>query len=141
MIKYVSFNKEWNEFDISCWLTPAYHSSYLLPHVKWSWLRSTVNCFLSNYLLSIGEANLDYLPTSNQIYLMTFMCLTVDTSFIFTKKSNVANCFFDIFNTEIAQCRQKLDVILGTKVVQLWSYQTMYFTKNVVIVNCKVGWS
>ena len=55
---------------------------------------------------------------NNQIYLVTFMCLTVDTSFIFTKKSNVAKCFFDIFNTEIAQCRQKLDVILGTKVVQ-----------------------
>ena len=27
----------------------------------------------------------------------------------------------------------QLDVILGTKVVQFWSYQKMYFTKNVVI--------
>ena len=34
------------------------------------------------------------------------------------KKLNVAKCFFDIFNAEIAQCRQKLDVILETKVVQ-----------------------
>ena len=61
------------------------------------------------------------------------MCLTVDASFIFTKKSNVAKWFFDIFNAEIAQCRQKLDVILGTKVVQFWSYQKMYFTQNVVL--------
>ena len=30
---------------------------------------------------------------SNQIYLVTFMSLTVDTSFIFTKKLNVANVF------------------------------------------------
>ena len=43
---------------------------------------------------------------------------TVDTSFILSKKSNVAKWFFDIFNAEIAQCRQKLDVILETKVVQ-----------------------
>ena len=39
-------------------------------------------------------------PLSNQIYLVTF---TVDTSFIFTKKSNVAKCFFDICNAEMAQ--------------------------------------
>ena len=52
----------------------------------------------------------------HQIYLVTFMCLRVDTSFVFTKKSNVAKLFFDIFNVEIAQCCQKLDVILGTKV-------------------------
>ena len=31
---------------------------------------------------------------------------TVDKSFIFTKKSNVGKWFFDIFNAEIAQCRQ-----------------------------------
>ena len=54
-------------------------------------------------------------PAGNQIYLVTFMCLTVDTSFVFTKKSNVAKWFFDIFNAEIAQCRQKLDIILVTK--------------------------
>ena len=29
------------------------------------------------------------------------MCTTVDTSFIFTKRSNVAKCFFDICNAEI----------------------------------------
>ena len=46
---------------------------------------------------------------SNQIYLVTFMCLTLDTSFIFTKK-NIAKWFFDISNIEIAQCCQKLDV-------------------------------
>ena len=32
---------------------------------------------------------------------------TVDTSFIFTKKSNVAKCFFDIINAEMAQWHQK----------------------------------
>ena len=47
------------------------------------------------------------------------MSLKVDTSFIFTKKSNVAKWFFDIFNAEIVQGCQKLDVILGTKVVQV----------------------
>ena len=29
--------------------------------------------------------------------------------------------------------RQKLDVILGIKVVQFWSYQKIYFTKNVAL--------
>ena len=43
---------------------------------------------------------------SNQIYLMMFMCLTVDTSLIFTKKSNFAKWFFDICNLEMAQWRQ-----------------------------------
>ena len=35
--------------------------------------------------------------------------------------------------TDVHTDRQKLDVILGTKVVQFWSYQKMYFTKNVVL--------
>ena len=34
------------------------------------------------------------------------------------KNQMLQNVFFDIFNAEIAQCRQKLDVILGIKVVQ-----------------------
>ena len=34
---------------------------------------------------------------------MEFMCTTVDTSFVFTKKSNVAKYFFDICNAEMAQ--------------------------------------
>lgn len=37
---------------------------------------------------------------------------------------------FDIFNAEKAQCNQKLDVILGTKVVQFWSYPKMYLKKK-----------
>ena len=45
-------------------------------------------------------------PAGNQIYIVTFMCLTVDASFIFTKrKSNVAKWFFDICNAEMAQWR------------------------------------
>ena len=35
--------------------------------------------------------------------------------------------------TDVHTGRQKLDVILVTKVVQFWSYQKMYFTKNVVL--------
>ena len=35
--------------------------------------------------------------------------------------------------TDVHTDRQKLDVILGIKVVQFWSYQKMYFTKNVVL--------
>ena len=46
-------------------------------------------------------------PNSNHICLVTFMCFTVDTSFIFTTKSNVAKCFFDICNAEMAQWHQK----------------------------------
>ena len=42
------------------------------------------------------------------------------------------NIFLDIFNAEISQCRRKLDVILGTKVVQFWSYQKWFFL-NVVL--------
>ena len=41
------------------------------------------------------------------------MCLTVDISFILTEKINDAKCFFNISNTEIAQCRQELDAILN----------------------------
>ena len=55
-----------------------------------------------------------YKPGNNQIYLVTSMCFTVDTS-----------C-----NFEIAQCCQKSDVILVTKRFWNWSYQKMYFTKK-----------
>ena len=34
------------------------------------------------------------------------------------KNQMLQKFFFDIFNAKIAQCHQKLDVILGTKVVQ-----------------------
>ena len=47
--------------------------------------------------------------------------------------SNIAKCSFDIFNAEIAQCCQKLDVILITNRFQNWSNQKMYFSKNVVL--------
>ena len=33
-------------------------------------------------------------PAGNQIYIVTFMCLTVDTSFIFTKKIKCCKMFF-----------------------------------------------
>ena len=36
---------------------------------------------------------LDSKLSRNQIYLVMFICLTVDTSFIFTKKSNIAQSF------------------------------------------------
>ena len=47
-------------------------------------------------------------PPRNQIYLATLMCLTVDTSFIFTKKSNVEKKKFDICNAEMAQSLSSL---------------------------------
>ena len=46
------------------------------------------------------------------------------------KNQMLQNVFFYIFNAEIAQFRQKLEVILGTKVVPV--IKKMYFTKNVV---------
>ena len=55
---------------------------------------------------------------SNQIYLVTLRNTQLKQASFLQKKKNVAKWFFDIFNAEIAQCRQKLDVILGTKVVQ-----------------------
>jgi hypothetical protein len=36
----------------------------------------------------------------NQIYLVMFMCFTVDTSSIFKKNSKVAKCFFYICNAD-----------------------------------------
>ena len=58
------------------------------------------------------------------------MCLTVDTNFIFTKKSNVAKYFFDISNAEISQVRQKLDVILDYKIEVI---KKCILQKNVVL--------
>ena len=46
------------------------------------------------------------------------MCTTFSTRFTSTKKSNVARCVFDIFNCEIGQCGQKLDIILENKVIR-----------------------
>ena len=45
---------------------------------------------------------------SNQIRVVAFNVSTVEASFIFTKKSNVANCFFDICNGEMAQSLSNL---------------------------------
>ena len=71
---------------------------------------------------------------SNQIYLVTLRPTQLtQASFLQKEKSKVAKCFFYIFNAEIAQCRQKFDVISRTKVIQFWSYQKTYLTKNVVI--------
>ena len=43
----------------------------------------------------------------NQIYLVMFMCLTVDTRFIFTKNQDIAKCLLDVCNTEMQQRRWK----------------------------------
>ena len=69
---------------------------------------------------------------SNQIYLVTFTCLTVDTSFIFTKKSNVAKCFFDISNAdaaEIAQCCQNLDINFVSSILKLKLSKNVFYKK------------
>ena len=54
---------------------------------------------------------------SNQIKVVVFMCTTLGTRLIFTKKSNIGKWFFDICNAVIAQCCQKLDVTLVDKVI------------------------
>ena len=46
----------------------------------------------------------------NQIYLVTFMCLKVDTSFIFTKKLTMAKKGFLISLMLKLQCCQKVDI-------------------------------
>ena len=56
-----------------------------------------------------GPSIYQVITCSNQIHFVAFMCTTFDTSFIFAK--NVAKCFFDICNAEIAQCGQKLGVL------------------------------
>ena len=56
-----------------------------------------------------------YVTASNQIRVVAFMSTTLDTSFIFTKKSNVAKWFFDICNDNIEQSCQKLNYILEIK--------------------------
>ena len=78
---------------------------------KTSSSRVVLNC----PLLWLRQSNLlkgidNYLAVANQIYFETFMCLKVDTSFIFTKNQTL-QFFFDISNAEIAQCRQNIDVI------------------------------
>ena len=58
-------------------------------------------------------------PYSNQVLIVEFMCTTVDTSFVFTKKNQaLQNVFLISVYAEIAQCSQKLDVILVNKVIQ-----------------------
>ena len=48
---------------------------------------------------------------------VAFVCTTLGTRFIFTKKSNTVKGFFDICNAEIAQCRKKLDAILVNEMI------------------------
>ena len=52
------------------------------------------SCFMGKSLGLSRQNFSSCLGHSNQIYLVTFMCLTVDTSFIFTKKNqNLWNVF------------------------------------------------
>ena len=58
------------------------------------------------------------------------MCLTVHTSFNFTKKSNIAKWFFDISNAEIA---------VSPKIRRHFSNKTFFklkLSKNVFYKNC-----
>ena len=49
---------------------------------------------------------------------MTLRPTQLTQASLLQKNQMLQNVFFDVFNTEIAQCRQKLDIILGTKVLQ-----------------------
>ena len=68
------------------------------------------------------EFQLVHLPIDqtapDQIYLVTLRPTQFTQASSLQKKSNVAKCFFDTFKFEIAQCREKLDIILGKIVVQ-----------------------
>ena len=44
-----------------------------------------------------------FVPHINQIRVVTFMCTTFGTTFIFTKTSNVAKWFFDICNAVLTK--------------------------------------
>ena len=61
------------------------------------------------------------------------MFTTFGTRFIFNciKKSNAAKCFFDTCKTVIAQCCQKLDVILVNKLIE-----ELKLSKNVFYKKC-----
>ena len=78
----------------------------------------TLNCHINDKKEAAHYNSLLCIPVSNKIYLVTLTYGQSTQALFLQKKSNVAKCFFDIFNTEIAQCRQQLDVILGTKVIQ-----------------------
>ena len=51
----------------------------------------------------------------------------------FSKKISKIRIIFDLIFTDVHTDCQKLNVILGIKVLQFWSYRKMYFTKNVVL--------
>ena len=71
-------------------------------------------------------------PLSNQIYLVTLRPTQFDTSFIFTKKSNVAKCIFDISNAEMAQwCRKSWNLDIQSQ---------FSLSKNVQIFLKKYHW-
>ena len=55
-----------------------------------------------NFFIFILEnrENIFFFLLFNQIYLVMFMCFTVDTSSIFKKNSKVAKCFFYICNAD-----------------------------------------
>ena len=61
-------------------------------------------------------------PCSNQIRVLAFICTSVDTSFISTKKSNLAKQFFDICNAEMAQSLSSLQKSEFTKLIILIFY-------------------
>ena len=66
----------------------------------------------------------------NQIYLVMLRPTQLTQASFLQKNQMLQNVFFfDNFNAEIAQCCQKLDVILGTKVVQFCSYHKIYLIK------------
>ena len=81
--------------------------------------------------------------SSNQIYLVTFMCLTVDTSFIFSKKSNVQNGFLisvtlrwhsgvkkhEIWTFKVNFLRQKTTESFSFFFIEEYQFRTTFFVK------------
>ena len=60
----------------------------------------------------------DFKPMGNQIYLVTLRPRQLTQASFLQKNQTLQNDFFDICTAEIPQCRQKLNLILRTKVVQ-----------------------
>ena len=112
-----------NAFLMSCLL---FIGTFLIAwHLKkfkaQSFFTNGVRGFISDFAVIIAILTMTAIDVwanvSNQIYLVTLRPRQLTQASFLQKKIKCCE-MFDIFNAEIAQCRRKLDVILGTKVVQ-----------------------
>ena len=80
------------------------------------------------------ETRFSWPPTvGNQIYLVTFMCLTVDTSFTFTKKNQTLQNVFFYLECWDSTVLPKIRGHFNNKIILKLKLSKIYFTKNVVL--------